>query len=215
MGSNTGKRKPMRTDLRRSVLNRILRGVFAPGDRIRESRLATELGASRTPLREALFSLEREGFVRSDLGRGFWVEGLSSRDVRETYPIMSSLECLALRTAFPFVYATVPQLVRINRRLARASSARSALQLDRQWHETLLGNCQNKRLLGMIGGLRLTIRRYEHLYMSDLKLIPSSVAQHRRVITALRDNNEELAAQALQENWNLGMKALLLKLGEH
>jgi DNA-binding GntR family transcriptional regulator len=205
----------MRTNLRRSILDRILRGVFRPGDPIRESRLAAELGASRTPLREALFSLEGEGFVRSNLGRGFWVEGLTSRDVREMYPILCSLECLALRTAFPFVRDTIPQLTRINRRLARTKLARSALLLDRQWHETLLRSCQNKRLLGMIDGLRLAIRRYEHFYMSDFKLIPSSVAQHRRIITALRNNNAESAIQALQENWNLGMRALLLKLGEH
>ena len=215
MSSQMRKHKPMRTDLRRSVLERILQGIFRPGDRIKESLLAAELGASRTPLREALFSLEREGFVRSDLGRGFWVEGLSSRDVRETYPVLSCLECLALRTAFPFVCETIPRLIRINRELARAKSARTAQQLDRVWHETLLHSCQNKRLLGIIDGLRLAIRRYERIYMSDVKLIPSSVTQHRRVIAALRNNDADLAVHMLQENWDLGMRVLLLKLGEH
>lgn len=209
------KRRPKREDLRDLVLDRILRGLFRPGDRIRESPLAAELGASRTPLREALFSLESEGFVRADLGRGFRVEALSPKDVREVYPILSCLECLALRTSFSFVLGKAPQLTRINRRLAQAKSPRSALRLDSLWHETLLGDCHNKRLMDMIHGLRLSIRRYEHSYMSDLAMIPRSVAQHRRVISELRNEDADLAVQALEENWSFGMEALLLKLGEH
>jgi DNA-binding FadR family transcriptional regulator len=82
---------PLRADLRLKVLERILNGKLSPGVRVNESRLAKELGVSRTPLREALFQLEREGFVRSDRDRGFSVEPMSAREIRELYPMLWTL----------------------------------------------------------------------------------------------------------------------------
>ena len=82
------KDAPIRAELSRIVRERIVEGELAPGTRIKESRLAEELGTSRTPLREALINLEQEGFVRSELAHGFSVEPLSGREMRETYPIL-------------------------------------------------------------------------------------------------------------------------------
>ena len=62
---------------------------------------------SRTPLREGLLSLEREGFVRVQMDKGFSVGPLSGREVREAYPILSTLEELALRASTPVVYSLV------------------------------------------------------------------------------------------------------------
>ena len=81
MANKTGE--PITRRLRQDVLpalrQRILAGRMKAGTKIIESRLAATLGISRTPLREALLHLEREGLVRSDLRRGFTVEPLSSR----------------------------------------------------------------------------------------------------------------------------------------
>lgn len=100
---------PLREELRQAVLQRILRGVLPPGSRIIESKLSEELGVSRTPLREALLHLEQQGFVRSDLARGFSVEPLSQQEVREIYPIIWTLEGLALRSIGPLLKATLPR----------------------------------------------------------------------------------------------------------
>src|SRR5215469_11142131 len=94
-------RAPMRADLHRTLLDRIVRGELAPGARIKELQISEELGVSRTPLREALLRLEREGFVRSELARGFSVEPLSAREIRESYPIIAALEALAMRSSAP------------------------------------------------------------------------------------------------------------------
>jgi len=99
------KDAPIRTDLRRIVLERIVSGTLAPGVRIKEARLAEELGTSRTPLREALIKLEQEGFVRSELAHGFTVEPISGREVREIYPLLWTLETLALRSSGNAIYA--------------------------------------------------------------------------------------------------------------
>src|SRR5271155_3714457 len=68
-----------------------------PGARLVEAQLCSELGVSRTPVREALFVLEQEGFVKSDPARGFTVRQLNAQEVRELYPIIWTLEILALK----------------------------------------------------------------------------------------------------------------------
>jgi len=208
------KDAPIRADLRRIVLDRIVRGELAPGTRIKESRLAEELGTSRTPLREALINLEQEGFVRSELAHGFTVEPLSGREMRETYPILWTLEVLALRSSGNAVYALLTELSTINTALANALEAEERLRLDTQWHETLLSRCPNRRLNGLISSLRAVVRRYEHLFMSDAEIVVESVRQHQQIIEALQARNVESAAHILTENWRVGMELLLIRLGE-
>jgi DNA-binding GntR family transcriptional regulator len=196
------------------VLERIVRGDLAPGIRIKEAHLAEELGISRTPLREALIHLEQEGFVRSELAHGFSVEPLSGREVRETYPLLWTLECLALRSSGSTVSARLGELTEINAAFAAATIAMERLALDRRWHETLLVHCPNQRLNKMLSGLRTVIRRYEHLFMSDAELVTESVQQHLQIIGELQAKDVEEAERVLTVNWRVGMELLLIQLGE-
>ena len=208
------KEAPIRADLRRIVLERIVRRELAPGARIKETQLAAELGTSRTPLREALISLEQEGYIRSELARGFSVEPLSGREIRETYPILWTLEKLALRASGDAIYALLKDVSSINSALTNSKRPEERLSLDSAWHEKLLSNCPNRRLNGMISALRTSVRRYEHLFMSDPELVLESVRQHQQIIEALRAKDVEIAEQILEENWRVGMELLLVRLGE-
>ena len=204
----------LRQDLRSAVLDRILMGGLVGGQKINESRLSVELGVSRTPLREALLYLEREGFARSTPRRGFSVEPTSSRHVSDIYPIVWTLEGLALRTVAEVPQLLLPDLKSINSKLAQAHSPKRALELDTEWHETLVGQCQNEHLLRILANLRLSIRRYEYLFFSkDSRLIPTSVAQHRAVLAALEKGSVNAAVRALENNWRFGMRVLLMKIG--
>ena len=206
--------KRIRQNLRLALLNLIVLGKLKAGEKINESRISRLLKSSRTPLREALLQLEREGLVRSDLRRGFTVEPLSTREVRELYPILAHLECLAVRSSAKFIPALLPELKRINQAFARARTPLRAIELDTLWHNTLMSQSKNARLATLVATLRLAIRRYEHFYMSDAKLIPASVAQHREIIVAFRNNDLEAAIRAIEENYLFGMQVLLRKMGE-
>jgi len=204
----------IRQRLRLALLELIVMGKLKGGDKINESQVSSLLKASRTPLREALLHLEKEGLVRSDLRRGFTVEPLSSREVRELYPILAQLECLAVRSSAKFVVALLPELTHINAEFTRARTPKRAIEIDTLWHNTLMSQSKNARLASMIATLRLAIRRYEHFYMADSKLIPASAAQHEDIIRAFRHNNLEAGIKAIEENYVFGMQVLLRKMGE-
>lgn len=206
---------PLRQEIRQAVLQRILRGELPPGSRIVESKLSEELGVSRTPLREALLHLEQQGFVRADLARGFSVESLSQREVREIYPVIWTLEGLALRSVGPLLKATLPELTKINEEMKSSDGdPQYALSLDTQWHEVLLKYCENQRLLMILARLKLAAQRYEYLYMDNGVLIATSVAQHSAIVEAIANNNLNLALNRLEENWQFGMESVLQRIRE-
>jgi DNA-binding GntR family transcriptional regulator len=204
----------IRDRLRSALLDRIVSGDLKGGDKLNELRLSGELKVSRTPLREALLHLEREGFVRSDLRRGFTVGELSTREVRETYPLIAHLEILAVRNSAPMLPVLIPKLVAINADFARAKTAQRARDLDTLWHDMLMSESKNARLRAIVTTLRLAIERYERLYMADTGLIALSVAQHNDIIKHLKRTDLEAALKAIEHNYMFGMQALLRKMGE-
>jgi DNA-binding GntR family transcriptional regulator len=204
-------KRPLRDDVKHQVLERLVRGILPFGSRINETVLAEELGVSRTPMREALLDLQREGFLRSDTARGFTVRPLTRHEVKETYPILWTLECLALRTGEETPDAE--DLFDCNAKMHQArSNPEQALEHDSEWHGILISACHNERLRSMIAELKQTIRRYEYTFMWDAELIERSVEQHRKVIESLSKKDIDQAEKALQDNWRTGMESLLERL---
>ena len=195
------------------ILSDILRGKLSPGDRLVEASLAERIGVSRTPLREALFQLEQEGFVRSELRRGFSVKPLSEREAREVFPIVGALEGLALVQSGILAKSSLSKLREANKvLLACRGGPRKAFQADHRFHQLLLSHCSNSHLLALIGNLHKILLRYEHLYMSDQGLIGVSVEQHNRILQDIAEGNIPTARQALEFNYQTGMDAVLSKI---
>jgi DNA-binding GntR family transcriptional regulator len=206
-------RPPLRDDAREQLLQRILSGELEPGGRINESQLSLELGLSRTPLREALMTLEREGFVRSEVNRGFIVAAPSSHEAREIYPILWTLEGLALRETGLLAGTILPELERINTEFAMPNlEPKQWIQLDTEFHNVLISRCPNARLLELVRSHRQLLQRYEHIQLEDTSLIPHSVAQHAIIIQSLRLHDLSTAVAALEQNWRFGFELLLLRL---
>ncbi len=90
-------RVPLRDEVYRQVLDRIHRGSLPAGVRLRDSELAAQLGVSRTPVREALLRLARDGVLENSMGRGFRVRSLDASELQEVGAILGTLESLALR----------------------------------------------------------------------------------------------------------------------
>src|SRR5437867_830283 len=81
------------------IRRRILEGEFQPSSPLSEHQLAATLQLSRTPVREAIKRLEKEGLVRSIPNRGTFIAELSAHDILEIYQIRERLESLAARIA--------------------------------------------------------------------------------------------------------------------
>ena len=199
----------------------IVHGRLSPGSWLIESELCRRLGMSRTPVRSALFLLQREGFVveqRNSAKSRMIVAPLTLADAGELYPLIGCIEGLAGRCA-----AELPRKERkeiadsleaINERLeqiARDSSAAGAsiFDLDHEFHRIVIGAGAGPRLKGMHQAVELQAERYWRLYSSaNLKDLRSSVSEHGDVISALRRGAADKVEQALRVNWDNGYRRL-------
>lgn len=95
------ERRPLRNDVSAEILGRIVDGRLPSGTRINECHLSTELGISRTPLREALFCLATVGALKAEPGRGFSVPHFTLREVTELLAVLAVVLPTAIRQGGP------------------------------------------------------------------------------------------------------------------
>jgi DNA-binding GntR family transcriptional regulator len=203
------ERRPLRTDISHDLAERVISGDLAPGTRLRDTVLAQELGVSRTPVREALVQLVQRGLLEADAGRGFTVAPLSRQDIVECYPMLWTLESLALELAGPADARRCDALDALNAPFdAYVLDAPTRLAADDAWHGALLGDCGNALLLANIRDVKARVRRYEYLYARQ-RAPRVSFAEHSAVIASLRVGDAERARTALVSNWRGTMGALL------
>jgi DNA-binding GntR family transcriptional regulator len=208
-------RKPLREEIYARLRDRIIAGAFPPGSRLQDVRVAAELGVSRTPVREALLRLVKEGLVESDPNRGFFVAPLSRAEVLEIYPIIWTLECMALKASPPPTLSQIQALKQINADMASvAADPLRRLELDMRWHHALVELSGNQRLMDVLAGLKQLVRRYETVYMQDQSLVRQSTLDHAAIIEALRLKKTKMAAEQLKENWRRGMDWIVKRLDE-
>ena len=208
-------KKPLREDIHALLRERIVTGDLLPGNRLQDVQLAAELGVSRTPVREALLRLERDGLVESDPNRGFFVAPLSRKEVAEIYPMVWALECLALDSCEPPTPPQIQALRQINAEMAASTADPLHRQeLDLRWHQTLLESCANERLKELLAGLKQIVRRYECVYMRDPVRVRRSVRDHAEILEALVKKKRDLARRLLERNWRAGMEDVLTQLNE-
>jgi DNA-binding GntR family transcriptional regulator len=211
----TISKKLLRDDISAWLRERIVEGKLLPGSRLQDSQVAGELGVSRTPVREALLRLASEGLVENDPNRGFFVAPLSRQEVAETYPLVWTLECLALQSCGPPTSEQVRALRQINAELATVpADALRRQELDLHWHRTLVEPCGNQRLLDLLASLKQVVRRYECVYMQDTSLVSRSVQDHAEILEALVNKRPKRAGRLLGRNWRAGMESVLKRLDE-
>ena len=196
------QRANLREHVGEELRKRILDGRLDAGSSSREPRLAAELGVSRTPLREALLSLEREGLLTSDVGRGFAVAPLTVREASEIYPILAELHGLALQISGAPGDATLEKLEQLNRDIeGSAGKPKRLFDLDRKWHALLVARCANGELLALLDLYNTRCRRYDLAYWRECGDVIVSVAEHDAVLDALANRSIAKARKALTSHW--------------
>jgi DNA-binding GntR family transcriptional regulator len=204
-------RQLLRDEVHKSLIEMLLHRELLPGENIAEQAVASRLGVSRTPLREALLRLEKEGFLYRDPSRGFFVADLTTTEVEEIYPVLWTLEILALRLEGRLGANTLARLSEITSEISNTSreQVQRLLELDSKWHQTLVSKCNNSWLRGFIDNLRQAARRYEYAYLLEAGSVVDSVEHHRGILEALTAGDLERAETLLRDHWRFGMERVL------
>ena len=174
---------------------RIVTGVYAPGQRIMEQAIADEFQVSRGPVRESLRLLEKDGLVTILARRGALVTKLSIDEVREIFDIRAMLNGLRDRAIaedasraqhLPLLEKAVAELARLVRDAAQGDAYVEAVaRLNRMLGQML----RNRRLRVILDSLALQTLRYSQLGLSTPQRRKQSVQHWQKLLKAIREGN--------------------------
>ncbi|WP_256022457.1 GntR family transcriptional regulator [Roseomonas sp. GC11] len=187
------------------IRQRILEGGFPPGTPLRESALATELGLSRTPVREALRRLLADGLVESIRNQGTFVTEIGAEDLEEVWDLRLMLEghaaARAARRITPAGLAALEALAGAMEALdpGAPEAPRAFSALNNRFHMTIAAAAGARRLEGMIGqALEVPLVLLKPGLTRQAVDIAHSNQQHRELIAALRSGQGEWARLVMQ-----------------
>lgn len=194
-------RTMLRDQIKDLIIQRILDGTYAPGERIVEMTLAAELGTSQAPVREAMRDLEAMRFIDSIPYRGARVRHVTTEELSETYPVRAALEELAgslaaTRVDDDLIEALSAELDAM-RECARAGELHAQLSHDARFHELIVEAAGNSVLLESWRGLRIEARTLVSVIKSDSNLLEIADT-HQVILEALQHRDPVLVAKELR-----------------
>lgn len=211
------------------IKNAILSGAMAPSERLVESTLAAQLNASRTPLRQALLALEKEGLLERLPQGGLRVPPFSVREVKELYELRAVLESFAARRAAERVRAdalTERERQEISRmtqlleeavdRVKRVDAEEADLAYTTDFHLLVSRLSDNLKLMPLLEGLSSSMKRYRAFVPPSRNL--AGLEEHLAVIRAIEAGNGPAAEAAMRmhiENSAVIYRSLLADTTKH
>jgi DNA-binding GntR family transcriptional regulator len=183
----------------------ILEGELKPGERLRAEALAQRYGTSRTPIREALVQLEGQGLVEIEPNRGAVVRTFDRDDVRDLYEVRALLEPAAAARAAQRISAD--DLDRLEALCADASVDEQIVG-NEAFHRIIVEAAGSPRLEVAMRAASGIPRAFRSLFWHDDRQRAESVLCHRRLVSALRAGDSQLA-EAVMRMHILGAVAFL------
>ncbi len=194
-------RPTLRDQIKDVLLQRILEGTYAPGERIVEIRVAQEFGVSQAPVREALRELEILRLLESEPFRGVRVRGVRPEEIAETYPVRAALEEVAATAAAPRLAGQVQDLaeeIEGMRTAAKAGDLDRFVAHDVGFHRAFVVASGNRTLIEVWETLHVDLRtRLTLIERGDLFVVAE---QHVPVMEALDAGDGMLAGRVVREH---------------
>lgn len=206
------KRKFIKDEAYDLISTKIISGELKPKTRIRINEMSEALGISRTPVREAILRLEDEGLILSKANRWTMVAPINVEETLNIYPIISSLEGLALKLGFSNIDdELIENLEYINEKIKKIQSKKNhikILELDQAFHKEIIGLCDNGEIESILDGLKRKVSRVDIYFFENDCHKMSSFDEHAEIIKCLKERNLDKALFAIEKNWATTMSSL-------
>ncbi len=184
-----------------TIKQAILTFRIRPGETLVENDLARQLGISKTPVREALSRLEKEGFIVKIPYKGYTAAPISVQEIVEIFQVRAALEGTAASLAAPQLSAAdlahLTELVSRHEQALAGDDNESAASANRQFHQFIIQKSGNQRLAQILANLEDHLQRYRLLAAYQVGRPQKSVTEHHKVLTAFKQQNGQAAAAAL------------------
>jgi len=203
-----GVQKSKKTTVYEYLKKNIISGSFEQGEPLVEGVLAKELKTSKTPVREAMQQLEKEGFIESFPGKGAFVSRMSFPDIREIFEIREILECEVIKRVAARGEFNKDEVIAIAKKFESVGheghrNCKGHFRAGEQIHTFIFEAFGNRRLLAFYKGFKEHVERLRLFYFSDQTRnarADQSFEEHMKILEALIAKDPQKAEAAMREH---------------
>jgi DNA-binding GntR family transcriptional regulator len=196
--------RPLRQQIADALQRAILTGELKPGDPLVESDIASRLGVSRAPVREALQLLSNSKLVETVPYRGTTVRPLNAHDIEEVYSLRTVLETFALRRTMARDAAAAARALRVHCDLMQASAAAGdwdgVSSEDERFHRRLIELADHDLLGSVWRELNMRVRQIMALRNRQNEDSMTIVYNHLPIVDAIESGDVGLAVECLERH---------------
>ena len=186
------------------VRERILKGEYEIGEKIKENQIATELKVSRTPIREAFKLLENEGLIDYVPNRGCFAKGFTKQDVNDIYAVREALEELAVRWSVARI--TEAELLALEEQVdlmefyTKKKDKKRVLELNTSFHEVIYASARSRFLAQVLRSYKEYIEKTRKSIFYEQSYLEGILSEHRAIFEAIKERDEERAVEAISKH---------------
>ncbi|AOL17155.1 GntR family transcriptional regulator [Sulfolobus sp. A20] len=184
------------------ILEFVVSGKYRPGSILKEEELASLLNISRTPIREALVRLEKEGIIVKN-GKSYSVIPLSESDIIQLYEVRIPLEAEASKLAS--MRATQEEIDNMLRlidqiRNTKENDPLKLANLNGNLHSLIAEASHNKYIVDILNNIRLKLKIVRVTLFTSYQRRDEELKEHEEIVLAIRDKKVELAYEMMKKH---------------
>ena len=188
---------------------RILKGEYKIGEKIKETHVAEELSVSRTPIRKAFKQLEQEGLIEYIPNRGCFAKGFTRRDIEDVYAIRKALE--ELTTEWAVSRITDKDIAAMEARcdemqgyVDKGDSAH-VLSVNKKFHEIIYKATGSRFMSQALRSYKEYIEQTTRPIFYEKKFLQQIVDEHRAIVRAFEKHDKDEAVKAMSTHMTNSM----------
>lgn len=201
MKENVAEKKPnFKEKAYRIIKDKIIKCEFAPGDILDEKQLVKEIGASRTPIREALNKIEQENLIRIIPKRGVFVCEITPKDLTDLFQVREQIGPFVTRLATP--HLPEEELLKYRKLFTEMDKLENleVFELDNKFHHFIVSGCKNKYFMQLMENIYVQNQRIRILSARMNNRLNISASEHLNIIECLLKRDADGAAEEMRKH---------------
>lgn len=186
------------------IRDRILKGEYHIGEKIKENQIATELRVSRTPIREAFKQLENEGLIDYVPNRGCFAKGFTKQDIEDIYAVRKALEILAVEWAVDRI--TPPEIDKLQDQCdlmefyTTRKDGKKVLEINNDFHDIIYNSTGSRFMAQVLRSYKEYIEQTRRVIFYEQSYLEEILAEHKAILDAMKNSDKESAVKAIAEH---------------
>lgn len=197
------------------IRDRIIKGEYKIGEKIKENQIATEFKVSRTPIREAFKQLENEGLIDYVPNRGCFAKGFTRQDIEDIYAVRKALEIMAVELAVSRISDKQIAALREQSELMEFYTAKKdsdkVLELNSAYHDIIYDAAGSRFMAQILRSYKEYIEQTRKVILYEQTYLEEILEEHKKVLEAIIARDAEAAKAAMAVHLDMSQRRAKLQ----